>query len=1062
MKKMICLFLLLPTLVQAQFNYITNGGNIIITGYTGSGGAVVIPASINGYPVTSIGGNAFYMRDFITSLTIGTNVTSIGSSAFENCTGLTNMTIPNSVTTIGDDAFHWCVSLAFVTIGTNVTSIGAYAFYGCGSLTSVTIPSSVASIGVEAFACIPNAVWLPASLTAINVDSNNPDYSSVAGVLFNKSQTTLVQCPAGLAGSYTISNRVINIGDYAFSFCNSLTNVTIPSSVTNSGVNAFGECSSLTSVTIGTNVTSIAYAAFFDCNSLTSVMIPASVTSLAEFAFGPCASLTAIDVDTNNPAYCSVAGVLFNKSKTTLVQFPAGLAGSYTIPNGVTNIGDAAFYDCASLTNITAPSSVTSIGESVFAYCLALTGLCLPGNAPSLGYDAFNVTPVTIYYLPGTSGWVGTTYGGHRLVPAYPQISAAPQNRTDSVGSTTTFSVTAAGAAPLVFQWSKDGANLVDAGAISGATRSILTINNVQLTNAGSYAVLVTNVYGNMSTGAVLTVTLSSPATDFNYLTNGGSITINGYKGPGGAVIIPDSIGGLPVTSVAGYAFYSSSSLTRVTIPSSVTSIAAYAFYSCTSLTNVVIDSSVTNLGSPAFSSCASLSAITVDNGNPVYASEAGILFDKTLTTLIQYPMGLAGSYTISNRVTALGNGAFSACAGLTRVTIPSSIHNISDSAFNNCTGLTNVIIPNSVTNIGSMAFMSCSSLASVTIPNGVLSLGDSAFDYCTGLTNISIPGSVITIGNYAFFGCSGLTGVAIPSSVTSIGNSVFGGCASLVAINVDTNNPAYSSVMGVLFNKSQTTLILCPVGKTGTYAISNGCTSIADNAFSGCSSLTQITIPDSVTNIGMWTFSGCSSLTSIRIPNNVTSIGMGMFETCMNLTSVTLPNSVTNIDNMAFSSCSSLTNITIPASVVSFGFNAFGWCTSLKAVYFLGNAPGGMNVFYGDNAAIAYYLSGTTGWGSYIGGMSPNTGGIPTVLWSPSSSPAMQLPGNSFGEHSNQFGFNLTGNSNLVVVVEACTNLANPVWLPIYTNTLTGGSISFSDPNWTNYPGRFYRVRSQ
>jgi hypothetical protein len=1059
----VCLFLLLPAVVQAQFNYITNGGNIIITGYTGSGGAVVIPNMTNGYPVTSIGGNAFYMRGFITSLTIGTNVTSIGSSAFENCTGLTNITIPNSVTTIGDDAFHWCVNLAFVTIGTNVTSIGAYAFYGCGSLTSVTIPSSVTSIGGEAFACIPNAVWLPASLTAINVDSNNPTYCSVAGVLFNKSQTTLVQCPAGLAGSYTISNRVINIGDRAFYFCNSLTNVAIPSSVTNIGGGAFSECSSLTSITIGTNVTSIGYAAFFDCNSLTSVTIPASVTSLAEFAFGPCASLTAIDVDANNPAYCSVAGVLFNKSKTTLVQFPAGLAGSYTIPNGVTNIGDAAFYDCASLTNITAPSSITSIGgEYGFAFCYALTGLCLPGNAPSLGYDAFYATPVTIYYLPGTSGWVGTAYGGRPLVPAYPQISVAPKSRTDSVGSTATFSVTATGAAQLTYQWSKDGTNLLDTGTILGATNATVTINNLHLQDAGNYLVVVTNVFGRVSTGAVLTVTLSSPATDFNYLTNGGSITINGYKGPGGAVIIPDSISGLPVTSVAGFAFYSSSSLTRVTIPNSVTSIAAYAFYSCTSLTNVVIGSSVTNLGSPAFSSCASLSAITVDNGNPVYASEAGILFNKTLTTLIQYPMGLAGSYTISNRVTAIGNGAFSSCAGLTRVTIPSSIHNISDSAFNNCTGLTNVIIPNSVTNIGSMAFMSCSSLASITIPNGVLSLGDNAFNYCTGLTNISIPGSVITIGNNAFYGCSGLTGVAIPSSVTSIGNSAFGGCASLVAINVDTNNPAYSSVMGVLFNKSQTTLFLCPVGKTGTYAISNGCTSIADSAFSGCSSLTQITIPDSVTNIGIWALSGCSSLTSIRIPNNVTSIGMGMFENCMNLTSVTLPNSVTNIGNMAFSSCSSLTNISIPASVVSFGFSAFGWCTSLKAVYFLGNAPSGMNVFYGDNAAVAYYLSGTTGWGSYIGGMGPDSGGIPTALWSPSSSPGLQLPGTRFGGHSNQFGFNITGSSNQEVVVEACTALANPVWLPIYTNTLTGGSISFSDPNWTNYPGRFYRVRSQ
>jgi hypothetical protein len=638
----------------------------------------------------------------------------------------------------------------------------------------------------------------------------------------------------------------------------------------------------------------------------------------------------------------------------------------------------------------------------------------------------------------------------------------APQNRTDSVGSTATFSVTATGAAQLTYQWSKGGTNLLDSGTIFGATTATVTINNLQLPDTGNYQVLVTNLFGGVSTGAVLTVTSSSPPTDFNYRTNGGSISITGYKGPGGVVIIPDSISGLPVTSVDAYAFYSSSSLARVTIPNSVTSIAAYAFYYCNSLTNVVIGSSVTNLGSPAFSSCPSLSTITVDNGNPVFASEAGILFDKTLTTLIQYPMGLAGSYTISNRVTALGNGAFSSCAGLTSVTIPSSVNNLSDSAFENCGSLTNVTIPNSITNLGARAFSSCGSLTNITIPNSVRSIGDSAFNNCPNLSSVIIPDGVISIGSSAFNGCSSLTSVTIPGSVISIGLSAFGNCASLVAINVDASNPAYCSGMGILFNKSQTTLILCPVGMTGAYAITNRCTNIAGNAFAGCSGLTQITIPDSVATIGDWAFSGCASLTGITIPNSITSIGMGMFERCDNLTSVALPNSVTNIGNMAFNRCSGLTNITIPASVANLGFNAFGWCASLKGVYFLGNAPGGMFVFYGDNAAIGYYRSGTTGWGPYIGGMSPDNGGIPTALWNPPSSLAMQFPGTRYGANSNQFGFNIIGSSNLEVVVEACTNLGNPLWLPIYTNALTGGSIPFSDPNWTNYPGRFYRVRSQ
>uniref|UniRef100_UPI0037DDC2AC leucine-rich repeat domain-containing protein n=1 Tax=Methanomethylophilus alvi TaxID=1291540 RepID=UPI0037DDC2AC len=182
----------------------------------------------------------------------------------------------------------------------------------------------------------------------------NTAYVSENGVLFNKSKTSLIQYPAGKTDSaYTIPDSVTSIGNYAFFGCTSLTSVTIPDSVTYIGYDAFFGCTSLTSVTIPDSVTSIGYDAFFGCTSLSSVTIPDSVTSIGNYAFSECTSLTAINVAEGNTAYVSENGVLFNKSKTSLIQYPAGKTDSaYTIPDSVTSIGNYAFFSADSLKSI--------------------------------------------------------------------------------------------------------------------------------------------------------------------------------------------------------------------------------------------------------------------------------------------------------------------------------------------------------------------------------------------------------------------------------------------------------------------------------------------------------------------------------------------------------------------------------------------------------------------------------------------------------------------------------------------------------------------------------------
>jgi hypothetical protein len=417
-------------------------------------------------------------------------------------------------------------------------------------------------------------------------------------------------------------------------------------------------------------------------------------------------------------------------------------------------------------------------------------------------------------------------------------------------------------------------------------------------------------------------------------------------------------------------------------IPDGVVTVANSAFSLCSSLTNITLPSSVTSIGSYAFSQCSSLATITVDDLNPAYSSAAGVLFDRSQTKLIQYPGGKAGSYTIPSGVTNVVSCAFLDCTRLTSITIPGGIASIADDAFHGCRGLTSVTILDGVAGIGTGAFDACTSLTNVALPDSVTTIGDVAFSECLSLPGITLPDSVVSIGTYAFLSCTSLTSVTIPRGVISIGNYAFDNCTSLTELRADVLNPAYSSVGGVLFNKSGTLLVLYPVGKTGSYQVPNGLTTIGNRAFCDCTRLTSVIIPSSVTSIETYGFYGCASLTGL---------------------------------------------------------------------YFKGKAPSvDPTAFYAAEQAKAYYLAENFGWGSWLGD-------LPAVLWNPQ----VQARTATFGVRTNRFGFTITGTSGLVIVVEACTNLTNPTWSPVATNTLTDGSSYFSDPQWTNYPARLYRLRS-
>lgn len=235
------------------------------------------------------------------------------------------------------------------------------------------------------------------------------------------------------------------------------------------------------------------------------------------------------------------------------------------------------------------------------------------------------------------------------------------------------------------------------------------------------------------------------------------------------------------------------------------------------------------------------------------------------------------------------------------------------------------------VTAIGSYAFNGCSGLTSIAIGNSVTSIGDNAFYNCSKLTNITIPDSVTSIGESAFSGCSGLTSVTIPDSVTSFGNWAFSYCSGLTSIEVTAGNTKYHSQGNCIIETTSKTLILgC---KTSVIPADGSVTSIGSSAFSGCSGLTNITIPESVTSIGSFAFLGCTGLISVTIPDSVTSIGGWAFSGCSGLKSITIGNGVTDIGDFAFQGCNGLTSVTIPDSVTSIGDDAFYNCSGLTSV---------------------------------------------------------------------------------------------------------------------------------
>ena len=525
------------------------------------------------------------------------------------------------------------INIADTYNGVPVTKIYEKAFYNNSSITSVVIPDSVTSIGNYAFenCSALKDVYITDIAAWCNISFGN--YS--ANPLYYATYATNLYLNGELITELVIPDGVTAIPMYAFYKQNSITSVTIPDSVTSIGDYAFADCDALTSVIIGNGVVFIGNYAFYYCSALKDVYIT-DIASWCNISF---------ESSSANPLYYATNFYLNGELITELV-----------IPDGVTSIGNYAFYGCDALTSVVVPDSVTSIGSSAFSGCSSLESITLPfvGDSIKTSTDTYQYP---FGYIFGTSSYTGG-------------ISTYQYYYGSSISDTTytTYYIPARLKSVTI-----TGGNILY-GAFYNCSRltSVTIGNGVEFIGDDAFYycynlkdVYITDIaaWCNISFGDYYSANPLYYAT--NLYLNGELIT---------ELVIPDG-----VTSIGNYAFYDYNALTSVTIPDSVTTIGDYAFYDCDALTSVTIGNGVTSIGDCAFRDCDGLTSVIIGNG-----------------------------------VEFIGDSAFEYCSSLTSVIIPDSVTSIGSSAFYKCSRLTSVIIGNGVEFIGDDAFYYCDNLKNV------------------------------------------------------------------------------------------------------------------------------------------------------------------------------------------------------------------------------------------------------------------------------------------------------------------------------------------------------------
>ncbi|MDO4511945.1 MAG: leucine-rich repeat domain-containing protein [Bacteroidales bacterium] len=815
-----------------------------------------------GFPGLQLIGNEYLGARGV--LTFSGTVSALGSSAFSENMTLETVQLPSTVTNLGFGTFNKCSALKSVNIPKGVKVIGTNMFSGCHALSSIDIPDGVETIGEWAFtACISlKEVALPSTVR------------SIERFAFWSSGITSIVVP----------DNVECIKDESFKECRSLETVILPASIKKIESEAFRLCPKLKAFVLLAFTPPALEDDCFQGSPDAVLYVPAKALDAYRKSkewtgyFGSRIAPIPDQLYYRSSTKLNPAGSnAFGEAKVVSHDFADGV-GVIVLDRRLEKIGDGAFADSKTLTEIVWPDGVKSFGKEAFRGCTALKGITIPDSVTALGAGLFK--------------------GCSSLTAVICKPRVAPEVTEDCFQGT---------AASLRVRVADDVLGAYLAHPVWSKHKSLL-VSDKPAAN---------EVFYSSTNGSAIHVN------DFSF---GDAKIVSNVNVDGWGIITLDR----PVTRILNNTFYQCDSLQSVTLPEGLQSIGNDVFNECANLTKVVLPSTLTEIGSYAFAFCHSLADVELPASLTSIDGSAFTECDALTSVLV--PEG----------ITQIKSHAFSACKNLASVILPSGIKDINSYAFYNSSALSTVVcLADAVPTVDEESFGSVSKSCRIFVKSDMVDAYKAAWpayahmicaykptsnqilytttdgkllpdtllhdfggakivkhEISAGQGVITFDRPLTTVGQHAFAFCRTLATIDLPETVNKLGFQAFRDCSSLQEFEI----PA-------------------------------GVTSLAHGVFLDCSSLTSIVVPEGVTEFDSFVFGACGSLKSVWLPQSLRTIAHSCFQGCSALESIVIPDGITRIEWQVFDGCRSLTTVLLPKSIQHIGDFAFNNCTALAAL---------------------------------------------------------------------------------------------------------------------------------